>query len=142
MTGNDGIGVAGALAEGGFFEVKSQAAFAHFGIWTVATEAIAGEYRLNVLIEIEMRARGVTGLRMTAAGERHEDQNSKRGRERNASVEARACLQSRTKVPTGGSYDPECWKEPCQLQTLLGWMPGLELFFRAGFLRAYRIALR
>jgi hypothetical protein len=52
MTGNDGIRVAGAFAEGGFFEVKSQAAFAHFGIWTVAAEAIAGEYRLNVLIEI------------------------------------------------------------------------------------------
>ena len=41
-------------SEGGLFQIKAQAGFAHFRIGPMATEAVAGQDRLHILVEVEM----------------------------------------------------------------------------------------
>ena len=54
MTGDDGVGMAGTLTKGRFFQVQSQPRLAHLRIRPMTTKAITGQNRLHILIEIEM----------------------------------------------------------------------------------------
>ena len=72
MAGDDGVGVTGALFECGLFEVEAEAGLAHLRIGPMATEAVAGEDGLDVLVEVEVLReplRGLPGLLAVAAGD-------------------------------------------------------------------------
>jgi hypothetical protein len=67
MTGHDGVWLAGALAESGFFEIQPKPGFARRRVWPVATEAVTGQDGLHVLIEIKVLPRlNRGGARMIA----------------------------------------------------------------------------
>lgn len=72
MTGNDGVGVAGALLHSRFAEIEAEAGFAHFGVRPVTTEAAGGEDRLHVLIEVEMGCGASVGRGVTASRQEYE----------------------------------------------------------------------
>jgi hypothetical protein len=61
MPGHDCIRFARTLPEGRFFQVKPQVSLAHLRIRTVATEAVAGQDWLYILVEVEVSP----GLRPT-----------------------------------------------------------------------------
>ncbi len=50
-------GFPGTFAKGGLFQVKPQIGLAHLRIGTMTTEAVAGQDRLHILIEIKMCVR-------------------------------------------------------------------------------------
>src|ERR1700690_1147778 len=69
MPGHDSVRFAGTLAEGRLFQIKAQASLAHFWIGTMTTEAVAGQYRLHILVEVELCPR-MGSTQMTAAAAR------------------------------------------------------------------------
>src|ERR1700689_1454096 len=77
MPGHDSVRFAGTLAEGRLFQIKAQASLAHFWIGTMTTEAVAGQDRLRILIEVELCPR-VGPTQMTAATARGCNQKGNR----------------------------------------------------------------
>ena len=57
MTGHDGIRLPWALLKGGLFQVEPQVGFPHLRIGPVATKTVAGQDRLNILVEVKMLLR-------------------------------------------------------------------------------------
>lgn len=54
VSGNNCIGVPRALPERGFFQVESQPCLAHLGVGAMASEAVAGQNWLHILIKINL----------------------------------------------------------------------------------------
>jgi hypothetical protein len=54
MAGNNGVRMAGPFAKGELLEIEPQTRFAHLRIGTMATEAVARQDRLHILVEIQM----------------------------------------------------------------------------------------
>jgi hypothetical protein len=67
VSGNDRIGMPGALLQRRLLKIEPKPGFAHFRIWAVATEAISRQNRLYVLVEIEVLRVGYSRLPAVAA---------------------------------------------------------------------------
>jgi hypothetical protein len=76
MAGNNCVGMAWAFSESRLFQIEPQARLAHFGVGPMATEAVAGQNGLDILVEIKMLRNlrcGPVRLPVVAADSQHEE---------------------------------------------------------------------
>ena len=95
MSGNDGVGMAGPFAKCGLLEIEPQTRLAHLRVGTMATEAVARQNRLHILVEIQM-LRAVCGhpgrLPGMAAGRRAEQDAGAKQPDRESQAEPACCV--------------------------------------------------
>ena len=84
MSGDDGVRLAGPLAERRLLKVQPQPSLAHLRVGTMAAEAVAGQNRLYILVEVQAlpgpQARLRAAIALASRGYGHQDTGDQQGR--------------------------------------------------------------